>query len=176
MFAQVDDEGHRQVLLKEVIDHRKDGRAVSHEDAIITSHNGVKRRRETTIGWELMVQWKDGSTSLLPLKDLKNSFPIEMAEYAVARKISSEPAFAWWCSKTLKLRNRIIAKAKTWYWLRTHKFGIKIRKNWEQAVRFDEENGDALWQDEGRLPRIQSTRESREGSRWLHQDHWAFDS
>ena len=147
MFAQVDDEGHRQVLLKEVIDHRKDGRAVSHEDAFITSHNGVKRRRETTIGWELLVQWKDGLTSWLPLKDLKNSFPIEMAEYAVANKISSEPAFAWWCSKTLKLRNRIIAKAKTRYWLRTHKFGIKIPKNWEQAVRFDEENGDTLWQD-----------------------------
>jgi hypothetical protein len=63
----------------------------------------------------LLVQWKDGSTSWLPLKALKNSFPVEMAEYAVANKISLEPAFAWWCSKTLKLRNRTIAKANTRY-------------------------------------------------------------
>jgi hypothetical protein len=148
MFAQVDDEGHRNVLMKDIIDHHKNGRAVEAEDAFITtSHNGVKRRRETTIGWELLVHWRDGSTSWLPLKDLKNSFPIETAEYAVANKVSSQPAFAWWCEKTLQKRNRIIGKAKTRYWLRIHKYGIKIPKDWAQAVSFDEGNGDTLWQD-----------------------------
>jgi hypothetical protein len=75
MFAQVDDKGHRNVLMKDIIDHRKNGRAVEADDAFITSHHGVKRRSETTVGWELLVQWRDGSTSWLPLKDLKNSFP-----------------------------------------------------------------------------------------------------
>jgi hypothetical protein len=63
MFAQVDDEGHHNVLMKEIIDHCKNGRAVEADDAFITSHNGVKGRRETTIGWELLVQLRDGSTS-----------------------------------------------------------------------------------------------------------------
>jgi hypothetical protein len=30
------------------------------------------------------------------LKDLKESNPVEVAEYAVANKIDDEPAFAWW--------------------------------------------------------------------------------
>jgi hypothetical protein len=54
MFAQVDDKGHRNVLMKEIIDHCKNGRALEADDAFITSHNGVKRRRETMIGLELL--------------------------------------------------------------------------------------------------------------------------
>jgi hypothetical protein len=42
-----------------------------------------------TIGWELLVMWKDQSMSWVPLKDLKVSNPVELAEYAVA----DEPAF-----------------------------------------------------------------------------------
>jgi hypothetical protein len=67
-------------------------------------------------------------TSWVALKDIKNSFPIEAAEYAVANKVSGEPAFAWWCDKMLKTHNRIISKAKTRYWLKTHKYGIKDPK------------------------------------------------
>ena len=67
MFAQIDKNGHRQVLLDEIIKHCKDGCAVSIDDTFITSHNGVKQQQETTIGWELLIQWKDGSTSWIPL-------------------------------------------------------------------------------------------------------------
>jgi hypothetical protein len=31
--------------------------------------------------------------------------------------------------------------------LKTHKYGIKVPKSWTQAVQFDRENGDTLWQD-----------------------------
>jgi hypothetical protein len=48
----------------------------------------------TTKGWSLCVEWEDGSTSWVPLLDLKESNPIEVAEYAVARGIDREPAFA----------------------------------------------------------------------------------
>jgi hypothetical protein len=50
----------------------------------------------TTAGWEMEVQWADGSTDLLPLKDLKDSNPIETAKYAISNGISEEPAFSWW--------------------------------------------------------------------------------
>ena len=35
-------------------------------------------------------------------------------------------------------------KLKAKYWVRTHKFGVKIPKSVEEAKRFDEENGDTL--------------------------------
>ena len=44
-----------------------------------------------------------------------------------------EPAFAWWVPHTLKKRNRIIVKVKSTYWMRTHKFGIRIPKTVEEA-------------------------------------------
>ena len=147
LFFQVDDDGNRQVLLDEIIDHRKNSKAVTQQDAFVTMRNGSKRRRETTIGWELLVQWKDGSTNWITLKDLKESYPVQVSEYAVAARISMEPAFAWWVPKVLKKRNRIISKLKSKYWLRTHKFGIQIPKSVEEAKELDRKNGNTLWWD-----------------------------
>ena len=145
MFAQVDEEGNRHVLFQEISDHRTDGSEVKQQDAYITTRNGNKRRRETTKGWEILVQWKDGSSTWVTLKDMKNSYPIELAEYATQRRVAGEAAFAWWVPHAMRKRNRIIGKIKSKYWVRTHKFGVKIPKTVAEAKRFDEENGDTLW-------------------------------
>jgi hypothetical protein len=57
MFAQVDDEGNRHVLFEEIVDHRTDGSEIKQQDAFITTRTGTKRRKETTKGWEILVQW-----------------------------------------------------------------------------------------------------------------------
>ena len=46
--------------------------------------------RTTTKGWELHVKWHDGSTNWIPLKDLKHSNPVEVAEYATIAKLAEE--------------------------------------------------------------------------------------
>ena len=84
--------------------------------------------RQTTKGWHLCVEGKDGTTSWERLAYLKESNPIEVAEYAVAHGIDGEAAFAWWVPFTLKRRNRIIAAVNKRYHKRTHKFGIEIPK------------------------------------------------
>ena len=56
VFAQVDQDGNRQVLLNEIINYRTTGKEVKQQDAFITTRTGTKRRCETTIGWELLVQ------------------------------------------------------------------------------------------------------------------------
>ena len=147
MFAQVDDEGHRFVLLDCIVDHRVDGTELRKENAFIQSSNGGRRRKETTKGWDILLQWKDGSTTWEKLKDVKNSYPVQLAEYACSSRIDSEPAFAWWLPHVLKKRNRIVSKVKSKYWTRTHKFGIKVPKSVEEAKRFDQENGNNLWWD-----------------------------
>ena len=83
------------------------------QDAFIITKRGTKRRKETTKGWELLIRWKDGGTDWVALKDIKESYPVQVAEYAVSAHISEEPAFAWWASSVLKKRNRIIAKTKS---------------------------------------------------------------
>jgi len=56
LFAQVDDEGHRFVLLDDIIDHRSTEDYISGDDGFIHLENGMKRRRHTTQGWELCIQ------------------------------------------------------------------------------------------------------------------------
>ena len=147
MFAQVDDHGNRHVMFESIIDHRTDGNEIKQQDAFIRNKSGTERRRETTKGWEILVQFKDGSTTWVALKDSKNSFPVQTAEYAVENRISMEPAFAWWTPYVLKKRNRIIAKLKSKYWIRTHKYGIAVPKNVDEARLFDKENGNTFWWD-----------------------------
>ena len=145
LLAQVDQEGNRHVPLDELIDYRVNGREVKLQDAFITTGTGMRRRRGTTIEWELLAQWKDRSTNWVSLKDLKEAYPVQTAEYAVVAKIAMEPAFAWWVPYMLKKSNQIISKVKSKYWLRTHKFGIRIPKSVEEAKRLDQENGDYQW-------------------------------
>jgi hypothetical protein len=147
MFAQVDDKDNRHVLFEEIIDHRTDGTEVKQQDAFLTTRNGNKRRRETTKEWEILIQWKDGSTTWVSMKDIKGSYPVQLAEYSTQRRIAGEPASAWWIRNVLQKRNRIIVKLKTKYWVRTHKFGVKIPKTVKEAKLFDEENGNTLWWD-----------------------------
>ena len=49
-----------------------------------------------------LVEWKDGSTDWIELKDLKESYSVELARYATDRDIAYEPAFAWWVPFVLK--------------------------------------------------------------------------
>ena len=104
IYAQVDDDGYNYYTFEEIIDHRSDDTALFGEDAMYIK-GGQKVNKMTTRGWELCVRWKDGSTSWVKLKDMKDSNPIETAEYAVAMGIDKMPAFIWWVKHTLKHRD-----------------------------------------------------------------------
>jgi len=113
LFAQVDLEGQDYLLMREISDHRKDASAVNKEDGWVTTKSRWRCCRMTTKGWKLLVKWKEGSSDWVPLKDLKELYPFEVAEYAKANKIDDEPAFAWWVNDVLQRRNHIIAKVKS---------------------------------------------------------------
>ena len=115
MFSQVDAEGHHYQLLDEITEHRKLDTAIPKKDGFYTSRSGQKVPKFTTRGWEFLVSWKDGSSNWIPLKDLKISNPVELADYAVANKIDDQPAFLWWVPYTLRKRERIIQKVKSKY-------------------------------------------------------------
>ena len=57
----------------------------------------LQLRKTTKKGWSLCIEWKDGSTtSWEQLASLKESNPMEVADYAIAHGIDAKPAFAWW--------------------------------------------------------------------------------
>jgi hypothetical protein len=82
LYSQVDNEGNQYLLLQDIIDWKKTQDAVDNNEILQVSHNGNIHKRCTTKGWKLCVLWKDGTTSWESLKDLKESFPIQVAEFA----------------------------------------------------------------------------------------------
>ena len=147
LFAQVDAEGRRHIVMEAIIGHRRTGEEVKQADAFVTSKSGQHRRKPTTKGWEFLIRWKDGNETWSPLKDVKQSFPVQIAEYAVEKRIHQEPAFAWWIPSVLRKRERILSKVKSKYWQRTHKFGIRVPKTVEEAMKLDLENHNTHWSD-----------------------------
>jgi hypothetical protein len=109
MYAQCDPDGNQYVLLDSIIDHRCLDTALRLSDQTVVHSNNRTYAKHNTIGWQLCCQWRDGSSSWEKLSDLKESHPIETAEYAVAMGIDHEPAFNWWVPHVLKKRDRIIS-------------------------------------------------------------------
>ena len=94
IMSQVDEEGHRQLLLRDIVDHRINDEALKHKDSFYIVGD-TKRRKKTTRGWQICVESKDGSTDWVELKDLKQSYPVKLARYARDNKLENDPAFAW---------------------------------------------------------------------------------
>ena len=61
MYSQVDAEGYRYQLLDTIVDHKQDGNAIHPDDIYINTKSGQKRMRHTTSGWNLLIQWKNGT-------------------------------------------------------------------------------------------------------------------
>ena len=149
LYSRLDDEGREILTYRNIVDHKRDGSALTKENGFITMGGGQKKAKKTTRGWKILVEFKDDTTAWMPLKDVKEASPTELAEYALNNKIDDEPAFAWWVPYTMKKMHRIINKVKTKYWRTTHKYGVRLPKSPEEALRFDEEmirdGGEAFW-------------------------------
>ena len=146
LYSNVDDEGNSTGFLSEIIDHQRSDEAVSVENGF-TGGGSNPKPVITTKGWKIKIKWKDGNVDWLPMGQVKNSNPIELAEYAVASKIDKEPAFNWWARQVLKKRSRIINKVATRMKKNNMKFGIVVPLTVKQALEEDRINGNTYWKD-----------------------------
>lgn len=145
IYSQVDVDGHRFQLMDHIMDHRTDGTVVSKEDAHFVDTKGKKQRRLTTKGHFFRIAWRDGTDSWVPLKELKETNPVDVAEFVTSKGIQDEPAFAWWVPYTLKKRDRIIAAVKARTKKKTHMYGVEIPSTVKEAYELDIQNGNDLW-------------------------------
>jgi hypothetical protein len=121
--------------------------AVPIEDKYLTTRSGQRRLRKTTQGWSFLVNWKDGSESWVKLADLKDSYPIELVDFAKVRGIADEPAFAWWVPHTLRRRNATLSAVMARVTEKTHKYGTEVPTSIVRAKEPDRINGNTLWMD-----------------------------
>ena len=61
IYQESDADGYSNLLLYHIIDHKRSGDATLMEDKYFKTANGTKCMRQTTKGWNLLVQWHDNS-------------------------------------------------------------------------------------------------------------------
>ena len=69
-----------------------------------------------------------------------------MPEYAVENRILKEPAFVWWTKHVLNKRDQIISNTQQ-YWVKNHKYGLRVPNMVKEAVEIDQYNGNTIWWD-----------------------------
>ena len=76
---------------------------------------------------------------------MKESNPVDVAEYVTACGIKQEPAFAWWVPYTLRKRDVIVSAVSSRVIKASHKYGIEIPTSIASARNIDENNGNKYW-------------------------------
>jgi Reverse transcriptase (RNA-dependent DNA polymerase) len=148
IMSQVDAAGKHYTIFKEIIDHECDDTAVKIKDGYTYDKRGNANPVVTTKGWRLRMSCTDGSSEWIPLKDLKESHPLQVAEYAVCNQLEKEPAFAYWVRQVLRRRDRIIKKVKASVaFSKSTKFGIRVPRSVNEALAIDAETGTTFWRD-----------------------------
>jgi hypothetical protein len=84
MFAQCDIEGIQYNLMEGIIYHRTDGHAIAPADMYI-KHGSNKKVRNTTKGWHLCVEWKDGTTIWERMADLKKATLLKLLSMLIPK-------------------------------------------------------------------------------------------
>jgi hypothetical protein len=151
IYEEGDADGWSTSLLHTIVDHKATGEAVKMADKYIVTRNGTRRMRQTTVGWSFLVKFGDGSQQWVALNVLKESNPVQVGEYVIARGIQDEPAFAWWVPYTMRKRDAIVSAVKSRVRRTTHKYGIEMpapgRDVIKNAIELDRKNNNTYWMD-----------------------------
>ena len=131
VMSDSDDDGFKFLNLKSIDDHFQPKTVPSH--------------RLTTEGWFFLVSWEDGSQDVVRLKDIKESYPIQVALYAKSVGIDKEPALVWWVNHVVKKQHRIISKIHTRNIRKTEKFGITVPRTVKEALELDRITNTDFW-------------------------------
>ena len=100
MWRSMNNEGYQEDSLHSVVDIRFKTDAA--KNALMYDQNGQRILKKTTRGVDLLLALNSGKNldgmdktpkSWIPLKELKESHPLEVAEFAVANGVHQMPAF-----------------------------------------------------------------------------------
>ena len=93
IFMESDADSFSSSLSYHIVDHKRSGEATTITDKYFVTTTGTKQMRQTTVRGKFLVELANGSHQWIELKILKESNPIQVAEYAMARDIGEETCF-----------------------------------------------------------------------------------
>ena len=87
ILIQVDSDVHNSKALDGIVGYKQGGYAVSKAGDLAKTNRGVRKVRQTKIGWTFLIQWKYGTKTWMPLNILKGFNPVDVVEFLVERSI-----------------------------------------------------------------------------------------
>ena len=144
IYTQIDQYVRSHVIFYCSLNFKKENATPSKNDTYITNKIGCCRNRQSTLGWKCFISCKDGIEQLTPLKLLKESNPLGVAEFATVRGIDEKLAFSWWIPRTLLRCYTIISTINKYIKMMSHKYGVKVTASIEHIYKFDAADGNHL--------------------------------
>ena len=128
---------------QQVVFHGYDKPNKEQIEGTYTTSYGTKRQLIITKGIDLYIEMYNGNISWFPVRDLKESDPLRVVEYAKDRNIDHLPAFARWVPHALKKRenNQSCYQENEMRQIEIWNYGAI---NSKKALKFDCENKNAL--------------------------------
>jgi hypothetical protein len=120
----------------------------------ISGHEGPLRKgdaRHKGCGYNVKVEWQDGTSSWEPLSIFIKDDPLTTAKYAKDNHLLDVPG--WKSLKRIAERGKQLKRMLRQSRLQSsrnvpkYKFGVLIPNNYADAIRIDQKNGNSLWGD-----------------------------
>ena len=122
------------------------------EGAQLWTYEEIIDHRQTKKGqWKVKFLWDTGDETWEPMNVIKENDKLTLAKYANDNDLTNVPGWKW-ARRLTKNPKKFIRMAKIFATQAKrhgtkYKHGVKVLKNYNEAVKFDQENGNSLWQD-----------------------------
>ena len=127
------------------MNHLKDGKAITMDNKYVVTQSGQRSLQKSTVGWKLLIHWKDEIEEWTPLKILKEHYLLQVSDYAAENYLIDQPAFEWWVLYVRRKRPAILSAVKVAVKNTIVKYRIRRPRSIKEALKLDEENGNHLW-------------------------------
>ena len=131
-------------MLNDIIDNRILYNAVSKPEGNQITCTGLWRNKRTTKGCKICVLWKYRSNDRIVINYLKESYMVELAEYAVANSIQDGISFILWVTHAYNKYELVLHKVKYKYCDRTRNYLVIVPESIDYTNRIDDDNGNTL--------------------------------
>jgi hypothetical protein len=92
IYIQVNDDGLNESIFTYIVGRKKNDSVALSEDNFHALESGSNpSHARTTKGWDICVQWLDGTMSWHPMCEINSSFPNALAEYVYSHNLQDEP-------------------------------------------------------------------------------------
>ena len=98
----------------------------------------------------MTIEWEDGSCTFEPLYIIGADCPVICAQYANHMGLLDRPG--WKCFKNIAKREKLVirmlnqAKLSSFWRATIYQFGFKVPRSPQEAIKFNEANGNTHWQ------------------------------